>query len=113
MKTKLMTLICFLTAFSPAAVLADSGGTAAVETYVSTCRYEHPLDTYESCEAWTNAGQRASECARQEADFECRQGFNSDCVLVGTSYKVILSEDFIGYKACEATATVHGYRLEN
>ena len=92
---------------------AQDGKGAVANTYVKTCRFERPLDTYDGCDDDTWAGRQAEECAENEAVVACQNAYNSDCNVVGTTYKTIISEEFIGYKACEATVIVHGFRIIN
>ena len=105
------TGIILLVLFSSLGSLWALADSYTGSTFTSSCRYEHPLDTYEGCAAWTYAGQSAEECARARAMLDCRKAFSADCVLEGVTFSEILSLEFIGYKACEATVTVHGYRL--
>jgi hypothetical protein len=94
----------------------DSGNgngeqTAEVKTFVATARYENPLDTFERCDAFSFAGISAARIAQDEAVNACKDEFNADCIVVSADYQDIVSTEFIGYKACSATVTVHGYKL--
>lgn len=84
---------------------------ATTSTYVGRCRFEAPLDTYSSCADGTYAGERAFRCAEDEAISACQESYNSDCIPAGVHYRTIISQEFVGYKACEVTVLVHGYRL--
>lgn len=99
------------------------------QSYTATARFSQPLSTNHLCEgpspsrydyefsnsvrlyegSW--AGYKAYEIAALSAMNACKIGFNSDCKIVAAAYQDIISMEFIGYKACEATVVVHGYRL--
>ena len=79
-------------------------------TYTVTFQYPNPLDTFERCDAYSGAGRYAAENAEEEALEECRNDHNGDCISEGAVFRSILSVQFIGYKACAATVSVHGYR---
>ena len=99
------------------------------QTYTATARFSQPLSTNHRCEGpspsrydseFTNAirfdegswaGFKAYELAAVEAMNACKIDYNSDCKIVAASYREIMSREFIGYKACEATVSIHGYRL--
>ncbi len=102
-------LVCLFSALSSQA--ANSGTPATVQSYTATCRYEHPLSTWDGCRNYTRAGAEARQCAEDEAILLCEQNYNTDCLFKGVKFKTIISHEFIGYKACEATVTVHGYRV--
>ena len=80
-------------------------------TYTKVARFEHPLDTYESCSKRSHAGSIAYEDAARDALLACRRGYNADCVEIGVAFRSVMSREFIGYKYCEAAVTVHGYRM--
>ena len=100
--TSLLATLATLPAMAIPATAGEYGG---------SCRFENPLSSYESCEAWSEAGETAAQCALERAMLKCRQDFNSDCVPQGAVYHTIISQEFIGYKACEARVLVHGFRL--
>ncbi len=98
--------------FTVAGILVTSsafGASFYKSTYKRDCRYSHPLDTYDGCAPHTYAGEQAYACAELEALLACEDADNSDCLVVGASYKTIISTEFPGYKACEVKVTVHGY----
>jgi len=97
----------------PRGTVASVQATLSFEahTYVSRCRFNHPLHSYQGCTASTSAGQSAEECAINEARVKCRLEFNSDCMHVGTSYITVSSRDFPGYRGCEAQVYYRGYRI--
>ncbi len=108
MKNQSILAVTFFCALSPIATWASSYiGTS----HSATCRYPYPLSTYQGCNEYTHAGREAGDCALDQALSDCKDEHNSDCVEVGTTYREIISTEFIGYKACEATVRVHGYRL--
>jgi hypothetical protein len=112
----LLVLVCagvYADACTASGQAFANDGTAVASTYTAKCRFERPLDTYESCDEFSCAGNTARECAEDEALGQCKDEYNSDCVIVDIQYTTIISEDFIGYKACEAHVTVHGFRLNN
>ncbi|MGZ3695165.1 MAG: hypothetical protein ACXWQO_13580 [Bdellovibrionota bacterium] len=108
---KLMTLsLLTLAALSSSAAKAENfTGTSYTKSY----RFEHPLDTYDSCSGYSEAGSEAEAGAENEAMLACQRDYNSDCVVIGRRFVTIMSHEFIGYKACEAQVTVHGYRMSN
>lgn len=105
-----MTLIAITAVMSGLAPLMASATNFVGGTYSSTCRYPYPLSTYQGCGDYTRAGSEAAECARAQAFENCKDEYNSDCIEIGVTYREVLSLDFIGYKACEATVLVHGFR---
>ncbi|MCU1441764.1 MAG: hypothetical protein JWP85_2761 [Rhodoglobus sp.] len=109
MKTQLLTLaaLALASAFGATAQAANFTGTSYTKAY----RFEHPLDTYDSCSNHSEAGAEAEEGAENEAMLACQQDYNSDCVVIGRRFRTIMSKEFIGYKSCEAQVTVHGYRM--
>lgn len=113
MKQRLSNLILVLSLLIAQAPLAVHAAdtTAKVLVFTGHGRYEHPLSTYEDCNPYTFAGIRAAAEAERDARNQCHDAFNDDCVVVTTTYKPILSQEFIGYKACESTVIVHGYQL--
>lgn len=58
-------------------------------------------------------GQMAFISAVDAAMNECQMLFHSGCRVASAKYKDFISTEFVGYKACEATVVVHGYRLAN
>lgn len=84
---------------------------AKTNTYMASCRFEQPLDTYSSCSEDSYAGLNAFQCAREEAISKCKISYNADCIVVGFNFTSIISQEFVGYKACESKVYVHGYRL--
>lgn len=113
-KSKLIGLMFLSLLGSHAAIAASSSrGGATQSSYTATCRFPYPLDTYDQCDEFSSAGSEAEECARNQALVDCRNESNSDCVSEGATYEQIVSTEFVGYKACEATVHIHGYRVTN
>ncbi|MES2769971.1 MAG: hypothetical protein V4596_12570 [Bdellovibrionota bacterium] len=90
--------------------IATLNANAAGNLFVEKCRNTHPLSSYEDCSINTNSGYGAYLCALDEATIRCRSAGNVDCVELGVTFKNIISNEFIGYKACEAKVTVRGWR---
>lgn len=109
MKTMTLLSVLATTFAAPLAALADTSFTG--RSYVKTARFEHPLDTYDACSPHSYAGAEARETAIREALLACRADFASDCVIKGTSFRAVMSREFIGYKYCEAKVTVVGFLL--
>lgn len=95
--------------FVSASVQAEE---ARASQYITSCRYEHPLSTYDGCNAKSSSGYFAYSCAVEEALSQCRSDYNIDCVVTAVTYRSIVSQEFIGYKACEASVRVRGYRIK-
>jgi hypothetical protein len=112
-KMKTQNTLLAIAAVSSLAPLMASAANFVGGTYSSSCRYPYPLSTYQGCSDYTHAGSEAAECARDQAFENCRNEYNSDCIEVGVTYREIVSLEFIGYKACEATVLVHGFRRAN
>jgi hypothetical protein len=104
-------MVSALLSISAFTTVAAQAASFEGQAYTRAARFEHPLDTYDSCGPNSEAGYEAHQVALNEAMLACRQGYNADCVVTGTRYVTILSREFIGYKACEAQVTVHGYRM--
>lgn len=83
---------------------------ASGQLFVESCKNVHPLSTYEDCNGYTNYGYGAYLCALNEAMLKCKAAAYVDCVELGRSFKNIISNEFVGYKACQATVTVRGWR---
>lgn len=83
---------------------------AASQLFTERCRNVHPLSTYERCSMNSEYGYGAYLCALNDAEYRCKSAGNLDCVEVGVSLKNIVSQEFVGYKACEATVTVRGWK---
>ncbi len=102
----LLSLLFFVSlAASPAQAIGITG-----TLYAKSCRVEYPLYTFDECAPWTDTGQNAADCAESKAEIACRDAFNTDCVHDAPTFREVMSTDPVGYKACEATATVRGYR---
>jgi hypothetical protein len=105
------------TAFYSVAVLTflfsmqASAETASAKTYTRSCRFEQPLNTFDRCDEDSWAGHNAKECARDKAMQACGENYSSDCIVRSVVYQNYISREFIGYKACEVTISVHGYRV--
>lgn len=82
----------------------------AAQLFVEKCRNVHPLTTYDRCDMHSSYGYGAYLCALNDAMLRCRSAANVDCVEVGASLKSIISNEFVGYKACEANVTVRGWK---
>lgn len=80
--------------------------------YKVTCPYEGPLMTSQNCDNKSYAGYKAKECAFAQALQQCEEDYNTDCVEKTTTYKEYISLEFVGYKACQATVTIRGYRMK-
>jgi hypothetical protein len=100
------------------------------QTYTAKARYSIPLTSFDRClgpnpaalnadllaheqfNRGTVAGESAYLVAALESLNACKNDFNADCKIISASYKDYVSTEFIGFKACDATITVHGYRLK-
>jgi hypothetical protein len=111
-KMKFLILTLGFIAISTTAFAAPNRNIIAKD-FQSTCRFEHPLDTYDGCNKNSHAGETAFECAKDDAMADCRNEYFSDCIVVGARYKTIISREFFGYKACEVTVLMRGYRATN
>ena len=87
----------------------NRGGRYTRETYLGSCKYNHPLDAFELCTPYSEAGQEALDCARREARLRCREAGAVDCQLLGVNFHEIFSKEFIGYKSCEAKVIYSGF----
>lgn len=83
---------------------------AASQLFVEKCKNVHPLSTYEDCDMRESYGYGAYLCALNDAILRCRTAAYVDCHEVGATLKSIVSNEFVGYKACEASVTVRGWR---
>ncbi len=133
MKTQMKSVIAMLVlgtvGFANAAVVKGPTRIIVGQTYTATARYAAPLSTFERCEGpspaalnldlpayvreyeGTIAGRSAYHIAVSEALSACKNDMNADCKIVSALYKDFVSTEFIGYKACDASITVHGYRM--
>ena len=109
--TKIFLILATLMANVSALAAVSPDAQAKANTYVANCRFEQPLDTYSYCNEHSYAGANAYECAREEALAKCKISYNTDCIVVGVNFTNIISQEFIGYKACEAKVYIHGYQL--
>lgn len=101
-----MKKILLVTVFASMAALNVQAG----QLFVEKCRNVHPLSTYEDCHIDSDSGYGAYLCALNDALIRCKNAANVDCVEIGASLRSIISHEFVGYKACEATVTVRGWR---
>ncbi len=133
MKThiKLMVAVMALGSVGFANAVVTKGPTKIIvgQTYTAKARYAIPLSTYQRCQGpspaalnidlspeiresfGTEAGESSYMIAAVEALSACKNDMNADCKIVSASYKDFVSKEFIGFRACDATITVHGYRL--
>jgi hypothetical protein len=90
--------------------VANAKNSFAGHVYAATERATSPLTTYEACSEYSDVGRMARHAAESDAVLECENDFNADCVVEGRKFRVIVSREFVGYRACEVTVYVHGYK---
>lgn len=105
MKRILLLVLLALTVASS----AFAQTTYVKRVYRATCNYSHPLSTYDGCGEHTNAGWSARECAINDAMVECENDDNVNCSVIGVTYQARMSNEFVGYKYCQAKILVHGF----
>ena len=124
--------LSFLMIQSPAFAngTASSGTATSVTTqnFTGVALYSQPLTGYERCQgpnpaiveselpasgreySGTTAGREAYSEAASLAINICKQNRNYDCRVVSAEYKDVVSTLFIGFKGCQATVVVRGYK---
>lgn len=103
-----LTLLTLAIAMSSVTAVAQQ---AVVQQFVRSATYEAPLTTYDRCDSESWAGVEAAESAAEEAEDACQSNLNIDCVIESTTYHLIESREFLGYRGCRATVLVRGYRV--
>jgi hypothetical protein len=83
---------------------------AESQLIVEKCKNVHPLSTYQDCNMHSDYGYGAYLCALNDAMITCKSDAFVDCHEIGVQLRSIISNVFVGYKACEATVTVRGWR---